>query len=473
MTRILHLELSTGAAGDKLLGALLEVCERLDLASFDDLRRLASALVPDIRVERTRVLRGGNAATYLKAEEPNAPVRHMSEIRALIKDAAARGLFSEVVAKYALKAFGYIAESEAAVHNQPVDQVHFHEVGAADSIFDIVGSSFLFDALKPQAVYATSLALGSGTVTCSHGLLPVPTPATTRIVEGMPVYAGAFNGELTTPTGAALVRVFVTHFAPLPHCVMTTIGYGAGYRELEGGSNVVRALVGETSEGAFEGISGGISGGVSGGISGGISGGVFERASKETSTETSSNSADKRLLTLEGCILLETNIDHRSPEALAHMCDDLLASGALDVWQEPITMKKGRLAVKLCLLCTAGDSNRFCKQIITATGTLGVRQRYIERRVAPRAQITLKTPYGPVPFKIARFIEPDASDSDTVWLRPEHDTVSILAREYHLDYQELYAELVNHGLDALGTSNALDTPNTPNAPDAPNAHFTL
>ena len=449
MGNILHLELSTGASGDKLLGALLEVCEAIGVASFEDLKRIGHSLVPGIQLKRSRVSRGGIAATHLEIWEPDAPVRHWSEIREMIESFAAAGGLPPAAAKRALLAFELIAKAEAFVHGQPIDHVHFHEVGAADSILDIVGSCFLLDALAPRVVYATPLALGSGTFTCAHGILPVPAPATARIIASarrvadsdfsdgsdafcnteeadnpedtddlparskmpempeiseipeipaLPVYAGAFEGELTTPTGAALVRSFVTHFAPLPHTTVKAIGHGAGSREIAGAANVVRALLGHAT--------------------------------------------DESPLALEGCIILESNIDHRTPEAMAYICDDLLKRGALDVWQEPITMKKGRLAVKLCLLCTPVDAPRLSELVITATGTLGVRRRYVERIVAPRSYITLETPYGPVPYKVAGFLEPDMPNN---WLRPEFDTVSALARLHELDYQLLYDDLLQMG----------------------------
>ena len=421
MNRILHLELSTGASGDKLLGALLEACESLGLARFEDLVRIGSSLVPGIEITRNRVLRSGIAASHLSVTEKDAPVRCLSDIRALIERAGDGGLLSQTAADRAISAFELVGRAEASVHDQPLDHVHFHEVGAADSILDIVGSCYLLDVLAPCAVYATPLALGYGSVICAHGELPVPAPATASIIEGLPVYTGVHEGELTTPTGAALVREFVTHFAPLPCSTIRAIGYGAGSREIPGAANVVRLLVGETDE-----------------------------AWRAQDMDTGS-------FTLEGCNLLESNIDHASPEALAFACDDLLRSGALDVWQEPITMKKGRLAVKLCLLCKPADARGLSTRVITTTGTLGVRMRYVERIIAPRASVTLDTPYGPVPFKVARFLLPDEpvsvqhyEDSKVAaWIRPEHDTVSTLARENGLEYQELYEELVNFGLNSI------------------------
>ena len=412
--RLLHFELSTGASGDKMLGALLEVCELLGVAAFEELAALGHALVPSINIERSKVMRSGIAATHLVIEEPGAPVRHMREIREMIETAATDGILTARAAELALEAFGYVAQAEATVHNRPVDHVHFHEVGAADSILDIVGSCFLFDALAAEKVFATPMALGSGTLTCSHGVMPVPAPATALIIEGLPVYAGTVEFELTTPTGAALVRTFVTQFAPLPYSVVQAVGYGAGSKDFPTAANVVRILACEEYSGQ-------------------------ENQQTFESQAQQAFARDLEPFTLEGCILLESNIDHLSPEALAHVCDDLLLGGAFDVWQEPITMKKGRLAVKLCLLCSPAEAQGFSKQIIKSTGSLGVRQRYIERIIAPREKLIIDNPYGAVPYKVARFIEPD---EEILWLRPEHDAVSALAHKHQLNYQDLYEELI-------------------------------
>ncbi|MDR2492309.1 MAG: nickel pincer cofactor biosynthesis protein LarC [Coriobacteriales bacterium] len=417
---ILHLELSTGASGDKLLGALLEVCETLGTASLDSLCALGSALLPRATIRRERVVRGGVAATFLTVEEPDAQARHWDEIQDMITGAEADGALSATAAQRALAAFEALARAESEIHGVPVNRVHFHEVGAADSIIDMVGTSCLLDSLAPEAVHATPLALGSGTVFCAHGVLPVPAPATARLIEGLVVCAGSFEGELTTPTGAALVKANVTSFDPLPTAKVCALGHGAGSRELDGGSNVVRAIAA-----------------------------VPAATQTAADADADSGTAARAGLTLEGCMLLESNIDHLSPEALAHACDVLLARNALDVWQEPIHMKKGRLAVRLCVLCAPADAARLTHDIVAQTGTLGVRRRLVERVVTERRVVVLQTTYGQVPFKMARL---GAVDEGYVapWLRPEHDAVNALAREHGHAYQDLYEDLTAQGLKALG-----------------------
>ena len=397
---ILHFDFSTGASGDKILGSLIEVAEHLGIADFEDVQQLAASLVPNVQVKRVSMTQGGIQATGLTVMEDTVTHRHWSDIRSQIEGAGRTGILTEIAARLSLTTFEAIATAEAAIHGVDVEQVHFHEVGAADSIIDICCSNFLLDKLDPEAVYATPLALGFGTFICSHGKMSVPAPATSRLIEGLPAYAGVHEGELTTPTGAALARHFVTTWEQLPCMRPQAVGYGAGSRTIPGASNVVRAIAGERSS-----------------LAGLTSGGDFF---------------------IEGCTLLETNIDHLSPEALAFACEELLAFGALDVWQEPITMKKGRLAVRLCVLTSADNAQRSAEAIIRLTGTLGVRSTYVERTCIPRQVVTTDTEFGEVRYKTAHVSTPDG---DILLQRPEYDDVARIAREQGLDFNKLYDEL--------------------------------
>jgi uncharacterized protein (TIGR00299 family) protein len=456
---ILHFDFSTGASGDKLLGALLEVSETLGTASFADVERIGTALVPDVRIERTRMDRGGIQGTGITVTEHDAPVRHWHEIRSLIENAGNAGTLPKDAAALARSAFETIARAEANVHGCAVEHVHFHEVGAADSIIDICCSSFLLTQLRPEAVFATPLALGSGSFTCSHGEMSVPAPATARLIEGLPVYAGPHDGELTTPTGAALARAFVSAWEPLPCMRPVAVGYGVGSRVIPGAPNVVRALAGATA--SLAGLRGSGSGSGSGdtddsgsGDADGDDGGTGAKGSDSgvvrlsgddnhgagTDVDTDAKNADGTAgaFALEGCALLETNIDHLSPEALAFACEELLASGALDVWQEPIVMKKGRLAVRLCVLTPAGMAQGFAERVIALTGSLGVRSSAVERLCAPRETIAQDTPYGTVVYKTAHIATPDGRIK---LQRPEYEDIARIARQQGLDFNALYEEL--------------------------------
>lgn len=402
--KILYFDFSTGASGDKILGALIDVCENLNVASFKDIEHLGGVLVPDAKITRRVHDQGGIQASGIVVTE-NAPThRHWHNIRELVESARKQGALSKRALELSLTAFSLIAEAEAKVHGVGVEQVHFHEVGAADSIIDICCSCFLLDRLAPAAVYASPLALGFGTFMCSHGELPVPAPATALIIEGLPVYAGVHAGELTTPTGAALATIFVSNWQPLPHCVPHAVGYGGGTRTIKGASNVVRVLAAE-----LLGLS------------------------------SAKDPAPLDDYVLEGCALLETNIDHLSPEALAYACEELMSRGALDVWQESITMKKGRLAVRLCVLATAVSVQEFAVSIIELTGSLGVRSSFVERVVVRRKLLAKETAYGSVAYKTALI----ATASGSIKLqRPEYEDVARIAREQGLDFNTLYKELL-------------------------------
>jgi uncharacterized protein (TIGR00299 family) protein len=447
---ILHFDFSTGASGDKLLGALLEVSETLGVANFEDIQRIGAALVPDVHIERTRMDREGIQATGIAVTESNAPVRHWHEIRSLIEDAGDCGTLPKNAATLARDIFETIAHAEAVVHGCDVEHVHFHEVGAADSIIDICCSSFLLTRLHPEAVFATPLALGSGSFICSHGEMPVPAPATAQLIEGLPVYAGPHDGELTTPTGAALARAFVSAWEPLPCMRPTAIGYGAGSRIISGAPNVVRALAGTAA--SLAGLRGenGVVDVCAGMLIDGDSAGAGDNAEGSdasatepydnvgTGVDTESLDGVAGAFSLEGCALLETNIDHLSPEALAFACEELLASGALDVWQEPIVMKKGRLAVRLCVLTSVGTEQNFAERIIALTGSLGVRSSMVERLCAPRETIARKTSYGAVIYKTALIATPDGRIK---LQRPEYEDIARIARQQGLDFNALYEEL--------------------------------
>jgi uncharacterized protein (TIGR00299 family) protein len=398
--------------------------------------------VPGVRVERLALQQGGIQATGITVTEDDASVRHWHEIRSFIERAGNRGILSTTATARSLEAFEAIARAEAAVHGRDIEHVHFHEVGAADSIIDICCSSFLMDRLAPEAVFATPLALGSGTVVCSHGELPVPAPATARLIEGLPVYAGPHNGELTTPTGAALARTFVSAWEPLPCVRPQAVGYGGGSRTIPGAPNVVRALAGmRTGLAGLRGSVGDAGDDVEdGGDSGdGASGTPPPTGGLGGDPDASAESSNKSPgFILESCVLLETNIDHLSPEALAFACEELLAAGALDVWQEPITMKKGRLAVRLCVLASAGGAQGLAERVVTLTGSLGVRSSAVERICVPREVVTEDTRYGAVAFKTALVATPGGS---VRLRRPEYEDVARIAREQGLDFNALYKEL--------------------------------
>ena len=439
---IAHVDISTGASGDKLVGALLQACESLGVMTHQEFCETFESMLPEVEVEvQSRTSNGvaglglhvdfkpGHASAYVHehseqhththehthehthAEHSHAHEhthehvhehRSWEEIKQMLQNWNASAQLTPSAYKRAVHAFELIAQAEAKAHNVPIEQVHFHEVGAIDSIVDIVGASILLDKLDITKLYSTPITVGFGTVKCAHGTLPVPAPATANLCCDLPVVTGPYEGEMTTPTGAALLKANVTNWSPMPTMVPRATGMGLGTRTLKCAANCLRIIVGE---------------------------GVSAATEQPTGAE----------LNLEGCVLLQSNIDHLSPEILASCCEDLMSLGALDVWQQPILMKKGRMACLLNVLVRTDDCDCICQSISQLTGTLGVRRTQVERAVAPRSVATIDTQFGEVSFKI---MKANASGEVTCWVRPEHEDVARIAREHGLAYEQVFEQLV-------------------------------
>lgn len=382
---------ATGISGDKFVGALIS-------AGCDE-RDLRSALAPIGLAEAVTVVErrtGGVVALGIDvACDGSRPLRTWPEVRDVVQAADAP---AEVIAK-ATDIVRAIAQSEARVHGVPLEEVHFHEVGACDTIVDALGAALGVHTLGIDALVCSPIAVGSGTVRAAHGELPVPAPATAVLLEGVPVVAGAATGELTTPTGAAIVRTLAASFGTVPPMHLAAVGRGAGSRDL-GVPNLVQLLVGEPL------------------------------APEEPPSGT------------EPVVLLETNVDHLSPEALAFACERILGAGALDVWQTPIVMKKGRAAYLLSALASPEAVAELAAAIVRETGTLGVRICPTERFAAWRSTVELQTSLGSARFKVWR-----ASDREGV--RVEHDDAARIARETDAPLRDVIARLESEARDAL------------------------
>lgn len=412
--RIGYLDCSTGVSGDKFLGALLGAGERGGEFTASHLQHVLAALAPEARLRVEPVSSHEIAAMGVRVEAASQPAhRHWADIRTLLENAS----LPEPVRERALAAFGALAHAEAAAHGCDVDHVHFHEVGALDSILDVVGVCLGVHLLGIDELHCSVVATGWGTVATSHGVLPVPAPATATLLEsvpttpGQPLPSGDAPGELTTPTGAALLRALVSGFGPPPAFTPELTGYGAGTRDI-GAPNVCRITVGTP--------------------------------------------APRIDLASQRVWLLETNVDHLAPEALAVAAQQLLDEGAADVWTSPIVMKKGRSAVTLSVLVrdaqapelgTSSDpAAHFSARIVALTGALGVRVTPLERFTAHREERTIETAFGPVRIKVG---PPGAASR----FRPEADDVARIARESARGYQEVERELAKAAqlLDAVGT----------------------
>ena len=363
-----YLDCFSGVSGDKFLGALVDAGLSVD-ALRDGLQALG---LPGWTIAAQPVRRAGLAGTLVTVGvEADPPSRKWSGIQALIADSALR----DAVKTRALAAFGVLAQAEAKAHGVPVADVHFHEVGAVDSIVDIVGVAIGLELLGIGRIWASPVRLGHGTVLTQHGILPVPAPATAELLRGVPTYAGDVEGEMTTPTGAALLRAFVDAFAPMPPGVAVAQGWGAGSREYPVANLLRLTLIDGVETGA----------------------------------------------PLQEVAVLETTVDHITPEHLAATVDILLDLGALDAWTRSVNMKKGRLGAALTVIVRTMDAERLSDAVIAHTGTLGVRRTLTWRAVAPREQLTMTTSLGDIRVKIS-------GEGDARRVRPENDDVVAIAR---------------------------------------------
>ncbi|HWW95786.1 MAG TPA: nickel pincer cofactor biosynthesis protein LarC [Vicinamibacteria bacterium] len=350
MSRIVYFDCASGASGDMLLGALVDLGLPLELLRAE----LARVPFAGYGVEAHRVHRAGLHATKVEVRVDagaGAGHRGLRDILGLIERSDLEGAVKERVAAL----FRRLATAEAAVHGTEPEKVHFHEMGAIDSIVDIVGGVVGLAWLRADRYLSSPLNVGTGTVTMSHGTFPVPPPATAHLVRGAPVY-GAGEGELLTPTGALLVTDYASAYGPLPLMRPSGIGHGAGSRETPGRPNVLRLLVGEEG--------------------GGASG--------------------------DSVLVLETEIDDMSPQLLGPLGERLLGGGALDVYFTPIQMKKGRPGVLVTVLADPQRREAVEEILFAETTTLGVRRQAWERTVLDREVVPVSTPYGVIGVKVGR-----------------------------------------------------------------------
>jgi pyridinium-3,5-bisthiocarboxylic acid mononucleotide nickel chelatase len=347
--KTLYFDCFAGASGDMILGAMVA-------AGVDPriLREQLSLLgVEGFSVEFETVNRSGLSATYARVKAAHQHThRHLADILKII---FASGL-SEGVKQRAAKIFGRLAEAEARVHNEPVDHVHFHEVGALDAIVDVVGASICFELLAIDHFVCSPLHVGSGTVEMAHGRFPVPPPAVTELLRGVPFYSTEIAGELLTPTGAAIITTVADEYGAIPQMVVEQVGYGAGTREYDKFPNVLRVLLGEAN---------------------------------------SNTATDERLW------MIETNIDDLSPQIVGHVMDRVFELGALDCYFTPVQMKKNRPGVLLSILCGKREKEAMMRLVFTETTTLGVRSYEVERRALERTIVSVETRYGPIDVKVA------------------------------------------------------------------------
>jgi uncharacterized protein (TIGR00299 family) protein len=377
--RVAVLDPFSGIAGDMFLGALVGV--GLDQ---DWLRALPSRLgLGDVRVDIREVLRGQLACWKVEFDIPPQPHgRHIKDIRALV---AAAGV-PDAVRRKADAAFTAIATAEAEIHGMSPDDVHLHEVGAVDAILDVVGSIWGLAELGIERVYCGALRTGDGTVRAAHGLLPVPAPATLKLLEGHPIRPGPEGaGELVTPTGAALVRVLSVGPPPAEYTPVAS-GFGAGTKDFPDRANALRIIIATVPPGPS--------------------------ARAESDADAEGGSAPQEQL-----VMLAADLDDASPEYVAATADALRQDGALDVVQLAVMMKKGRAGMRLEVLCEPATAERLERRLLQDTTTLGVRRTAVSRRVLPRTMVVVDVEGHAVRMKVATL--PDGGRR----AKPEFDDV--------------------------------------------------
>ena len=407
--RIGYLECFSGISGDMLLGAMVDAG-----VSFDCLERTAAALGVGARLEMRKVSRGGLAATKVDVITPDTPPvepehshhdhaahthhehehhhpahshahRSLSAIVEIIRAAP----LTESVKQRSIRAFQLLGEVEAAIHCVPVEEVHFHEVGAVDTIVDIVCAAVGAEELGVERWLASPLNVGSGTVVCQHGTLPVPAPATLALLGAAPVYAAGEPMERVTPTGAVLLRMLDVRYEKLPAVRILKTGYGAGGRETAGQPNLLRLLVGEESSDAAT----------------------------------------------ESIAIIETVIDDCNPQLLAYVSEKLLEAGAWDVYRVSVQMKKGRAGVQMTVLCRPDLVPALQELLFRETTTIGLRWRLENKVALAREFAEVETSWGKVRIKVARL--PNGTIANAA---PEYEDCRLVATEHSVPLKHVMEE---------------------------------
>ncbi len=378
--RVAYLDCASGVSGDMMLGALVDAGVELGAiqAGIDSLG------LPSCRLKCEEVQKSCFRALQLTVEhEPEHAHRHLHHITEMIQGSQLTPTQQDLAGKI----FHRLAEAEAKVHGSTLEKVHFHEVGAVDSIADIVGSAIAWDLLGVDRVVASPIPTGTGFIEIAHGRCAIPAPATGELLRGIPIAESHVEGELTTPTGAAIVATLVESFGPVPAMTIDSIGYGAGQKDFEH-PNLLRLMVGECAD------------------------------------SPASTTADS-------IVLLETNLDDITGESVGYCIEKLWKAGALDVATSPLQMKKHRPGVLLAVQCQPRDAEQLAGIIFAETTTLGIRKSALQRLTLPRQQVSAVTQWGEVAGIVATL--PDGS----VRFSPEYESVAEIADKHQVPRAEV------------------------------------
>jgi len=399
--KTLYFDCFAGASGNMILGALVA----LGIDKNELIEKIKMLNISDFEIEFKEVDRSGIKALYAEVKIADEKThRHLKTIKKIINDSR----LSDSVKRRAVAIFTRLAEAEAKIHGIETEKVHFHEVGAMDAIVDIVGACVGFEILKIEKFACSKIHVGSGFVNMAHGKFPVPPPAVSELLKNIPAYSTEIEGELMTPTGAAIVSTVCEEFGQIPEMKIKQTAYGAGTREYKDFPNVLRLFLGETGNASGE-------------------------ASKY---ENKLEDETKKKYETENLILLETNLDDVTPQILGFVMERAFEIGALDCWFTSVQMKKNRPATLVSILCEKEKREVLLELLYTETTTLGIRVLETERISLPREIVKVQTEFGAVDVKIARF------GKKFVNAKPEYEQIREIALKSNKTIKEIEMEIL-------------------------------
>ena len=386
-----HFDCFSGISGDMVLGAFVDMGVSAQWLT----EMIRSLPIGEVEVVAREVKQNGIGAKKITVMEKDAShARNYRDIVKIIEEAT----FGDRVKHNAIDIFSRIADAEARVHRCEKDDVRFHEVGAVDSIVDVVGAALCLDYLNIESVSSSPLPLGSGFVDCAHGKLPVPAPATLELVKGIPVYGGTSDAELVTPTGAGIIASLAETFGPIPDMQIDRVGYGSGSRERQGRPNLLRVLVGKKIE---------------------------------ATTESGHDDV----------VVVETNIDDMNPELYGYLMEKLFEDGALDVSYTPVLMKKNRPGTKVEVLCSPEKRAEIARCLFAETSTIGLRYHLVHRQTLRRSICRVTTCFGEIQVKCTT--DPDGRKH----YAPEYEACRKIALKNKVPLKRVYEEVAKAGRD--------------------------
>ncbi|MEJ2637965.1 MAG: nickel pincer cofactor biosynthesis protein LarC [Desulfosarcinaceae bacterium] len=393
--KIAYFDCFAGASGDMILGALLDAGLTIERLREEIAKLHLSHYRLDVEKVVKKGLGGSQAQVIIDQAHHDHHHRHLSHIKEII----AQSDLDDTVKEKSTAIFDRLAEAEARVHRSSVEAVHFHEVGAMDAIIDVVGGVIALTALGIDQLYCSPLHVGSGTIECAHGTLPVPAPATAELIKGRPIYSTGVEGELLTPTGAAILTTLSSGFGPMPAMTVQSIGYGAGTAD-PGIPNLLRVSIGEGRD-------------------------------------------DIADYDIEQTVLIETTIDDMNPQVYDYLMALLLDDGALDVFLSPVQMKKNRPGTLLSVICLPDAVEKFAKILMRETTTIGLRWRFENRIKARRVIEKIDTRFGPVDIKLAK------NNGRIINLTAEYEDCKRVALEKKIPLKKVMDEIKSEAFSLL------------------------